>query len=728
MNIVRGHIFTQRLTLAIKRAARRFAGRQLIQVLGNQEDHRRHGLEAVYVLNLDRQPARWAHVMSEARRLKTERGRNLFDLCHRISAVDARSLVQDEVLGTVTPTYSLEAQYFVDPDPRLLNLLRSTPVRVSMSNEEVAVALSHVKAWRRIVDEGRSNALILEDDVFFESDFAPQLNRSWTELPTTDTRSPAFDMLYLSFREVDRGAHTTPHSPNLVRLVRGVWWLSGYVLSLEGATKLLDALPVEGPVDLWMNHQFANLHVFASPKSVISQRMDFPSDNRYSILPLLSHIGVQSDKTHLLLEQTRGRRPIFALGFHEESAEVLDAALSLLGYRCCNDRWGFMSPIVGQFLELRKPLLFDAYISVASIAALTEQVRQMYPDAVFIIPHERDRDHRLSSESHRRIASLATNRHAVMCWSHEKPREWGPLCKFLGCEIPSHRFPNSGPPERIPSLLRGDTEIVAITNLSFTVQQHDVHPWIVPYQRIADYGLIRRSRTHGTRAGSFRLIDSDRFSSVDESKWDVMEGTFPSNRAHFRRENLVTLPSGGCRLRLDARGAGTRTYAAASLVSKASFRFGRFAATIKPARVPGLITAFFVHRNDPWQEIDLELLGRDTSKVLLNVYFNPGDPGTACNFGARGAPVTVDLPFDAADDFHEYAIEWEPHEIRWFVDDRLIHARGDWEPTPIPNLPMNLFCSIWPPCSAELAGDLNASSLPVSSDLRRIRRWDWTET
>ena len=121
----------------------------------------------------------------------------------------------------------------------------------------------------------------------------------------------------------------------------------------------------------------------------------------------------------------------------------------------------------------------------------------------------------------------------------------------------------------------------------------------------------------------------------------------------------------------------------------------------------------------------MELLGKDTTKLLLNVYLNPGNQGTQCNFGTRGTPTVIDLAFDAADDYHSYAIEWEPHEVRWLVDDHLVHARGVWEPTPVPNLPMDVYCSIWPPKSVELFGQLRDSDLPVSSEVRGIEVFEW---
>ena len=64
--------------------------------------------------------------------------------------------------------------------------------------------------------------------------------------------------------------------------VTGLLQLSGYVLSREGAQKLLDLLPVRGPVDLWMNHQFHHLDVIATRQSIIEQRLDAASTNSYS--------------------------------------------------------------------------------------------------------------------------------------------------------------------------------------------------------------------------------------------------------------------------------------------------------------------------------------------------------------------------------------------------------------------------------------------------------------
>jgi hypothetical protein len=70
---------------------------------------------------------------------------------------------------------------------------------------------------------------------------------------------------------------------------------------------------------------------------------------------------------------------------------------------------------------------------------------------------------------------------------------------------------------------------------------------------------------------------------------------------------------------------------------------------------------------------------------------------------------------------HRYAIEWTACEIRWWVDDRLVHRRVLWDPTPIPNLPMKLHVNIWPSRSTQLAGRLNTRRLPAMTHVQSIR-------
>jgi beta-glucanase (GH16 family) len=195
--------------------------------------------------------------------------------------------------------------------------------------------------------------------------------------------------------------------------------------------------------------------------------------------------------------------------------------------------------------------------------------------------------------------------------------------------------------------------------------------------------------------------------------------TFPGNLASFSREGLVH-DEDGAHLVISKSATGNRPYRSGAFASGCSFEHGRFEAEIMAARGCGLITGFFLHRDAPRQEIDIELAGDDPRGMLVNVYFNPGDDGAAIGFGYRGSPCRIDLGFDAALDFHLYAIDWRPGRIAWLVDGRVVHERVGWDPTPLPHLPMRLYANLWAPRSEELAGRIGEDTLPATATVRDI--------
>lgn len=107
--------------------------------------------------------------------------------------------------------------------------------------------------------------------------------------------------------------------------------------------------------------------------------------------------------------------------------------------------------------------------------------------------------------------------------------------------------------------------------------------------------------------------------------------------------------------------------------------------------------------------------------LIVNVFYNPGNEGALFDYGYRGAPSHIELGFDASKGMHRYAIEWSPCEIRWWVDDQLVHRRVLWDPTPIPHLPMKLHFNTWPSRSTQLAGRLNTRRLPAMTHVQSIR-------
>lgn len=115
-----------------------------------------------------------------------------------------------------------------------------------------------------------------------------------------------------------------------------------------------------------------------------------------------------------------------------------------------------------------------------------------------------------------------------------------------------------------------------------------------------------------------------------------------------------------------------------------SWTYGRFEARIQIPTGQGIWPAFWLlgAEGGTWPnngEIDImENIGREPHTVYGTVH-GPGYSGS----NGVGRPYTqTAVPF--ADDFHIYAVEWEPQEIRWYVDNNLTHTitpddlPGEW--------------------------------------------------
>src|SRR5882724_11359561 len=117
-------------------------------------------------------------------------------LTRRISAIAARYMTFAPDPAYLRPAYTLADQLTVDPNP-LLSIDDATRAHeIAMTRQEIAVALSHIETWRRIVAAEDTAALILEDDVVMPSGFARRLNATWAALQDP-SGCPDFDLLYL---------------------------------------------------------------------------------------------------------------------------------------------------------------------------------------------------------------------------------------------------------------------------------------------------------------------------------------------------------------------------------------------------------------------------------------------------------------------------------------------------------------------------------------------------
>lgn len=712
MNIITGNRNFLLLKYKLKKLLRILIKQDELKTFGFGENE----INKVFVINLDRQKERWKLIQEEIQRIKLQNKNNLLSFTERFSAIDAKK--QSIQTSKIKPSYKLKDQYFVDPNPRLLSIIRNKEINIDLTKQEIAVALSHLSLWDKIINENIYSALILEDDIYFENKFSCKLNSLWKEIVDTEIE---FDIIYLSYKKVEYNPDLNQISNNLSIPYRGIWWFSGYILSNKGAKKLLESLPIVGPVDLWINHMFKDLKVYTCNTSIINQKLFVASDNNYSILPILSQIGINSNKTFIDLEKLKGRNPvfIFELNTSETNTLKLEVLLSLNSYRthCMNSIEE--SDHISELIDKNEPLLFDAYIGFNPIIEKIPSLLRFYPRVVIIIILEDLRFFHVNLSEY-----IGPN---VFCID-PKTNVLKKVSKILKIK---HWNLDNFDRQKVDTSIVKSVKKTKITN-KYKYLEHDVNPWVIPIENISKF-LPNDSSENEIMPIANHIADRiDDFNEFNSNFWKILEDTFPSNQSQFTKENfkLSSQFNSGFQLEVTNMSKGSKKYSSSSIVSRVQYLYGSFEISIKPIKGDGIISAFFLHRNDPWQEIDIEFLGNDTSKILLNVYYNPGISNTKYNYGVRGTPVLIDLGFDAADDFHSYRIEWEYHEIRWYVDNKIIHVRKTWSPTPIPNLSMFIYVNTWITNSEELAGKFNPKTLPKTSFIKHIKlsEFDYTKT
>lgn len=181
-------------------------------------------------------------------------------------------------------------------------------------------------------------------------------------------------------------------------------------------------------------------------------------------------------------------------------------------------------------------------------------------------------------------------------------------------------------------------------------------------------------------------------------------GNGPPFNCSFMRSNAV-IENGKLSLVLSEEKGG---YVGAEYRSWGKTGYGFYSVSMKAASCPGVISSFFIYNGFPWDEIDIEFLGDDTTRVQFNYYTN----------GVGGHEYLYDLGFDASEEFHEYAFDWQEDSITWYVDGSAVYkATSD-----VPKTPGNIMMNLWnvKDTHASWAGKFDRDRLPVYAEYQWI--------
>ena len=202
------------------------------------------------------------------------------------------------------------------------------------------------------------------------------------------------------------------------------------------------------------------------------------------------------------------------------------------------------------------------------------------------------------------------------------------------------------------------------------------------------------SLAYSANPGAWSLTWSDEFngasgSTVDSSKWsfDIGGGGWGNNelQTYTDRTTNAELQHGALVIRavketFTGADSITRNYTSARLLTRNKFTqtYGRFEARIQVPHGQGIWPAFWMLGNDiktaGWPncgEIDImENIGKEPS-IVHGTLHGPGYSGP------NGITASYALPGSRkfSNNYHTFAIEWEPDVIRFYVDGHLYKTR-----------------------------------------------------
>jgi beta-glucanase (GH16 family) len=176
------------------------------------------------------------------------------------------------------------------------------------------------------------------------------------------------------------------------------------------------------------------------------------------------------------------------------------------------------------------------------------------------------------------------------------------------------------------------------------------------------------------------------FSNYNTSLWESASWANGNPFNCTWKPSQVTFSNGKMVLNLNRDSGGQYPYKSGEYRTTQFFGFGYYEVRMKATKNIGVVSSFFTYTgpsdNNPWDEIDIEFLGKDTTKVQYNWYKD----------GKANNEYMYSLGFDASQAFHTYGFEWRSSYISYYVDGKKVYTGT----RNIPQTPGKIMMNLWP--------------------------------
>lgn len=176
------------------------------------------------------------------------------------------------------------------------------------------------------------------------------------------------------------------------------------------------------------------------------------------------------------------------------------------------------------------------------------------------------------------------------------------------------------------------------------------------------------------RSGNIKPIFETHFAiNGDLGRWDVHVDDNAALRSCRSPQSVKLTPEGLILEVMEVIGCNTR-WSTGQLVSKDSFGFGYFEASMKIAAIPGVDNAFWITTTDRYEIDVIEAFHPSSVTSAVHQWAPPK--------GKKKTMVStrIQVANNLADDFHDYGVLWTPTEMIFAIDGEpyvaLLHGGG----------------------------------------------------
>jgi beta-glucanase (GH16 family) len=197
-----------------------------------------------------------------------------------------------------------------------------------------------------------------------------------------------------------------------------------------------------------------------------------------------------------------------------------------------------------------------------------------------------------------------------------------------------------------------------------------------------DYDIVTGSQDLSYEGYILQWQDEFEGESLNRDDWNVETHNAgwvnAELQAYVDSEENIYLKDGSLVLK-SVKDGDSYTSGRVNTQGKHDFKYGLFEAKVKVPSGMGYLPAFWLMPTDEnlygqWPrcgEIDaMEVMGQETDKVYGSLHY--GNPKS----DSQGTKKLTDGDF--SEEYHVFAVEWEPGSMKWYVDGMLYHEEHDW--------------------------------------------------